>query len=114
MKKSYIVAGGAWVGEASTGSCVAGLGQLPIAILHPNVRGRERKDWAVGKASQPADVSFGHCRQLDRITATARRPKPRGLAESAATKANDLWGLIVHGVVFGLESISANAVYLFE
>lgn len=74
------------------------LGQAPIAILHPNVRERERKDWPVGKGGQPADVSFGHCRQLDRITATVRRPLPRGLAESAATKANDLWGLIVHGV----------------
>jgi hypothetical protein len=33
-----------WGGECRF--CVANLGQAPpIAILHPNVRGRERKDW---------------------------------------------------------------------
>jgi len=40
-----MIARGAPFGEASAGSSVVTLGQAPIAILHPNVRGWERKDW---------------------------------------------------------------------
>src|SRR6266508_3372784 len=40
-----MIARAAPFGEVSAGSSVVSLGQAPIAILHPNVRGWERKDW---------------------------------------------------------------------